>query len=245
MSQIKLSHVVGAVLLVATLNIANVQAQTPPKVEHHESDTPGATNISWNFDGSKELPVGWKAEATNQQGPLATWRVIKDRTAPSAENALAMVSPNHDSGGTFNICWTKDIRFFDGAIEAYFKAVEGREDQGGGVIWRVQDKENYYIARFNPLEDNFRIYTVRDGARKTLASVRIALTAGEWHSLKIVQQGNHYKGYLNGKKILDGRDGLFTSPGGVGLWTKADAVTSFDDFSVRHFKHNENKGEIK
>jgi len=245
MLRTRLSHVVGAALLVAALFVANVQAQTSPKAEHRASKTPEANDTSWNFDGNKKLPAGWKVEATNQKGPLATWRVIKDRTAPSGENGLAMVSPNHDFGGTFNICWTKGVRFLDGAIEVNFKAVEGVEDQGGGVIWRVQDKENYYIARFNPLEDNFRVYYVRDGARKTLASKRIALTAGKWHSLKIVQQGNHFEGHLNGKKILDGTNDLFTKPGGVGLWTKADAVTSFDNFSVRTLKNKQSKEEIK
>lgn len=245
MAQIKLSHVIEAKLLIVTLFVANVQAQTPPKTEQLDSKTLAAGNTSWNFDSSKELPIGWKAEATNQQGPLATWRIIKDGTAPSRENTLAMISPNHDSSGTFNIFWTKDIRFLDGSIEVYFKALKGKEDQGGGVIWRVQDKNNYYIARFNPLEDNFRIYTVHGGVRKTLASGKIALPAGKWHSLKIVQQGNQFRGYLNGKKILDGADDLFTHPGGVGLWTKADAVTSFDNFSVRLFKNNERKKEIK
>jgi len=127
----RLSHVVGAALLVAALFVANVQAQTPPKSEYRESRTPEANDTSWNFDGDKELPAGWKVEATNQKGPLATWRVIKDRMAPSSKNALAMVSPNHDFDGTFNICWTKDVRFLNGAIEVNFKAVEGMEDQGG------------------------------------------------------------------------------------------------------------------
>jgi len=108
----------------------------------------------------------------------------------------------------------------------------------------VQDKDNYYIARFNPLEDNFRIYYVRNGARKTLAGVKIALPAGKWHTLRIVQYGNRFEGYLNGKKLLDGTNDLFTKPGGVGLWTKADAVTSFDDFSVRTWKKMDAEQEI-
>jgi hypothetical protein len=124
------------------------------------------------------------------------------------------------------------VSFGDGEIAVRFKAVTGREDQGGGVIWRAQDSENYYIARFNPLEDNFRIYYVVDGARKILADARIALPAEEWHTLRIVQRGDQFEGYLDGKKLLDGSDDKFTKPGGVGLWTKADAVTSFDDFTV-------------
>lgn len=212
------------------------RAQAPKKATDHKPATVSKVDsASWNFNDISvgKLPAGWKVEATNQRGPLATWQVIKDTTAPSADRVLAMISPNHTFGGTFNLCWTDTVSFLNGEIEVRFKAVRGEEDQGGGVIWRAQDKENYYIARFNPLENNFRLYYVRDGARKTLADARVALPAGEWHTLKIVQHGDHFEGYLNGKKLLEGTDNLFTKPGGVGVWTKADAVTSFDDFTVR------------
>ncbi len=178
------------------------------------------------------LPTGWNVAATNRKGPLATWSVVEDPTAPSGKRVLAMTAQNHEFGGTFNICWTDTTAFLDGQIEVRFKAVEGIEDQGGGVIWRVQDKENYYIARFNPLENNFRIYYVRDGARKTLADIRVALPAGEWHTMKIVHRGTRMEGHLGGKKLLEATDDQFASSGGVGLWTKADAVTSFDDLVV-------------
>ncbi len=198
-----------------------------------------ATEASWNFDDvpTGKLPPGWHVDATNSRGPLPTWQVIVDKTAPSGEHALAMTRPNHRFGGTFNICWTDRISFLDGEIDVRFKAIAGEEDQGGGLIWRVQDKNNYYIARFNPLENNFRIYTVHHGTRKTLADTRIALPAGQWQRLKIVQHGNRFEGYLNGRKLLTGSNDLFAKAGGVGLWTKADAVTSFDDFTVTPWKH--------
>ena len=214
------------------------RAQTQVATGHKPSIASRASSASWNFDNVPvgKLPAGWKVDATNRKGPLATWQVIKDTTARSGDRVLAMTSQNNTFGGTFNICWTDTVSFLDGEIQVRFKAVNGEEDQGGGVIWRVQDKENYYIARFNPLENNFRIYYVRDGARKTLADARIALPGGKWHTLKIVQHGNRFGGYLNGKKILEGTDNLFAKAGGVGLWTKADAVTSFDEFSVRPLK---------
>ncbi len=224
-------------LLVTLVSVATLgygQAQIQGRSDKKPSTTNNANIVSWSFDDISvgKLPAGWKAEATNQKGPLATWEIVKDTTAPSGDHVLAMTSPNHTFGGTFNICWTDTVSFLDGEIEVRFKAVKGEEDQGGGVIWRAQDKENYYIARFNPLEDNFRIYYVRDGARKTLASTKIALPANKWHTLKIIQHGKQFEGYLNGKKLLEGTDDLFTKPGGVGLWTKADAVTSFDNYKV-------------
>lgn len=191
--------------------------------------------VKLTFDNVKtgQLPAGWKIEGTNQRGPLATWKVIEDTTAPSGSKVLALTSTNHDFGGTFNICWTKDIKFLNGKIKVMFKANTGEEDEGGGVIWRAQDKGNYYIARYNPLENNFRIYFIKNEARKILASARIKLLKGKWQEMEIVQNGKHITGYLNGKKLLEVDDNTFTKPGGVGLWTKADAVTSFDDFEVK------------
>jgi len=203
----------------------------------HKHSIAGST--SWNFDKVPvgKLPAGWKVEATNLRGPMETWQVIKDTTAPSGKRVLAMTSPNHTFGGTFNICWTDQVSFLDGELTVRFKAVAGKGDQGGGIMWRVQDKENYYIARYNPLEDNFRFYSVNHGHRRMLADAKIALPAEKWHTMKIVQRGNRFEGYLNGKRLLDGTNNLFKKVGGVGLWTKADSVTSFDDFTVKPLKH--------
>ena len=189
----------------------------------------------WNFEevSLSQLPAGWKVEATNRKGPLAAWQVVKDKSASSGEKVLALHSINHEYAGTFNLCWTNAVSFLDGEVEVRFKAVKGKEDQGGGVIWRALDKENYYIARFNPLEDNFRLYYVRGGSRKMLASAQIRLPTDKWHTLKIAQHDNHILGYLNAQKLLDVEDNTFAKAGGVGLWTKADAVTSFDDFAIR------------
>ncbi len=193
----------------------------------------------WRFEDAAigGLPAGWQAGATNPQGKLETWAVVRDRSAPSPDHALAMKQPGESNpfgryGGMFNLCWTHSLAFRDGEIQVRFKAVSGREDQGGGIIWRVRDSNNYYVARFNPLEDNFRLYFVRNGHRKTLASAQVSLSAGQWHGMKIVQRGNHYSAWLDGKKWLEGSSDEFPDAGGVGVWTKADAVTEFDDFSV-------------
>lgn len=200
---------------------------------------PAAKNVfKFTFENVAEgkIPANWKVEATNQRGPLATWQVVKDSTAPSPKNVLALTRINHSFGGTFNLCRSDQIQFLNGIIKVHFKANSGIEDQGGGVIWRAKDKDNYYISRYNPLENNFRIYYVKDGGRRMLASARIKLPAHVWHELKIVQNGNKISGFLNGKKLLNVEDTTFSEPGGIGLWTKADAVTSFDDFSVQEKK---------
>jgi len=189
----------------------------------------------WHFDDipTGSLPAGWEIDATNPKGDLASWQVVRDKSAPSPSGVLALTSINHNDRATFNLCHTDDLSFLNGDIEVKFKANTGKVDQGGGVIWRVLDAKNYYIARFNPLEDNFRLYIVKDGKRGLLSDAKAVLRSGKWHTLKIVQQGDQYAGYLNGKKYFEGRDSTFAGSGGVGLWTKADAVTSFDDFSVK------------
>ncbi len=194
--------------------------------------------VKQNFENIAvgKLPVNWKVEATNKRGPLATWQVVEDKTAPLGKKVLGLTGFNQTFGGTFNLCWDNQIKFLNGSISVQFKANSGEEDEGGGVIWRAQDKDNYYIARFNPLEDNFRIYFVKDGARRMLASARLKLAAHQWHSMKIVQNGNQISGFLNGKKYLEVENKTFSKAGGVGLWTKADAATSFDDFSVQMLK---------
>lgn len=192
-----------------------------------------ALNLSYENVAVGKIPADWKVEATNQHGPLATWQVVTDSTAPSGKKVLELTDTNHNYGGSFNLCWTDKVQFLNGIITVHFKANKGQEDEGGGVIWRAKDKNNYYIARYNPLEDNFRMYYVKDGARRMLASSRIKFPAHVWHTMKIVQDGNKLSGYLNGKKYLEVKDKTFTKPGGVGLWTKADAATSFDDFSVQ------------
>ncbi len=192
-------------------------------------------NYFWDFEDvpTGSIPEGWKVEATRQKGPLPTWKVIIDSTAPSGIKVLAMAKPNHRSIGTFNLCWTDSVQMENGTLEVKFKAVKGRIDRGGGIMWRVKDRNNYYVARYNPLEDNFRIYYVKNGKRVMIASAKVSLPSGKWHTMKIIQNGDRFEGYLNGRKLLSGRDRHIKGAGGVGLWTKADAVTRFDDFSVK------------
>ncbi|WP_428542127.1 hypothetical protein [Profundibacter sp.] len=176
------------------------------------------------------LPQGW--QITGEGEDASDWQVINDYGTP----VLAMTSQSDSGlfglfGSGFNAITNQNIRFLDGSISVRFKAVSGNSDQGGGIMWRVQDDENYYIARFNPLEDNFRFYTVKNGHRRKLASASIALTAG-WHEMTITQTGGHFQGTLDGQPLLNHNDGTFTKAGGVGLWTKADAVTYFADFRV-------------
>ena len=188
-----------------------------------------------NFDQTVagELPSGWVVAATNPGGPFAEWQVKADPTAVSSPQVLSITRIRNESGDVFNLCWTRDLVFQDGSVEVNVRADNGKEDQGGGLIWRAQDADNYYVARYNPLESNFRLYFVKDGKRKQLASADIdGIKSGEWFRLKIVHQGERIEAYLNGKQYLQATDRTFLKAGGIGFWSKADAASSFDDLVV-------------
>jgi hypothetical protein len=178
-----------------------------------------------------DLAPGFVIAATKPTPTLATWRV-EDDTPPSGR-VLKMVQPNHGESKSFNLCWNPSVRFANGSLEAKVRADEGEVDQGGGLIWRAQDPNNYYIARFNPLESNLRVYVVANSERKQLASADIAFAAGKWFTLRIEHEGDHIVVRQDGVAHLDVRDSTIAAPGGVGFWTKADAMTSFDDLVVR------------
>lgn len=199
--------------------------------------------IMIDFEGTDigNIPEGWKVEATNQRGSMATWGIVADTSSGRMATVLGMLEANGSSGGTFNICWTDNTRFKDGEIEVRFKAIRGSEDQGGGPMWRVRDAHNYYIARANPLENNFRVYYVKNGRRVKLDSARVKIPSKKWHTIKMVHKGDKIEGYLNGRKYLDCEDSTFQEAGGVGLWTKADAVTFFYDLKVQSISKGDGK----
>jgi hypothetical protein len=179
------------------------------------------------------LPSGWVIAATNPDGQLAEWQIKTDSAAVSPPQVLSISRILDKSPYVFNLCWTPKVLFLDGSIEVSVRADKGKEDQGGGIIWRVQDADNYYVARYNPKENNFRLYFVKEGIRTQLANADISgIKTGEWFRLKIAHQGNKIDAYLNGKKYLESTDNTFTKQGGFGLWSKADAASSFDDLVV-------------
>jgi len=186
--------------------------------------TAAAGGFAFDFDDSK-------AGSAPSDFTVATgvWQVRADETAPSAANVLVQAAQNE--GSDFNVIVVDEGEFKDLEITVRFKSLSGFEDQGGGPVWRYRDIKNYYIARYNPLEDNFRLYRVVDGRRKMLKSAKIAATPG-WHEIRVAMTGKHIECFYNGELFLEAEDGTFAEAGQVGLWTKADAVTAFDDLEV-------------
>lgn len=187
--------------------------------------TPGAVG----FDGAI---TGWRMESTGGDGAHATWMPRADATAISRPNVMSLVNTNHSSDDRFNLCWNPGLTFRDGRIGVAVRADGGEVDQGGGPMWRVRDANNYYVCRYNPLETNYRVYVVHDGVRRQLATAIVEADGTAWHRLEVEHTGSHIRCWFDGRLQLEAEDGTIDSAGGVGLWTKADARTSFDDLSV-------------
>lgn len=168
------------------------------------------------------LPSGYSAAS-------GRWSVVDDPSAPSGARALAQLACDGSAG--FNVILVDDSSFEDVDLSVSFRSIAGEVDQGGGPVWRARDGESYYIARYNPLEDNYRVYVVVDGRRRQLGSAEIAPTPG-WHELRVTMVGDLIRCYYDGGQALEVRDTTFAGAGQVGLWTKADAQTHFDDLRV-------------
>jgi hypothetical protein len=187
--------------------------------------------FKFSKDDLGKVPAGWKAEQTGK-GEGSVWKVVADDTAPS-KSGYALAQTAEGPSSLFNLCVAEHGTYKDVELCVAFKAVAGKKDQGGGLVWRYQDADNYYVARMNPLEDNFRVYKVVGGKRSAeFQNAEVKVPAGEWHTLKVKMEGDHIECFLDGKKHLDVKDNSIQKAGKVGLWTKADAQTYFDDFKV-------------
>lgn len=181
-----------------------------------------------------KVPANWVVAKTGM-GEGSVWKVVADETAPS-KDGLVLAQTAAGPRPLFNICVAQKPRFKDVEISVAVKAIKGEIDQGGGVVWRYQDPNNYYIARWNPLEENFRVYKVVGGKRSAeLSGAEVQLPDG-WHTLKIRHIGDKIECYLDDRKYLEANDSTFQSAGQVGVWTKADAHTHFALFKASEAK---------
>ncbi len=192
------------------------------------------TIMSVGFDDQKagKAPQGWTAGLTGKG--TAVWSVEKDSTAPSPAMVL-----KQSGTASFPLCVKKDTALTDGYAQVAFKPLTGKIDQAAGIIWRFKDENNYYVVRANALEDNVVLYKVEKGKRSSLEivgrkagyGVSQAVANGKWQTLRVEFVGDTFAVSLNGKEIFRVKDETFTQAGKVGLWTKADSVTLFDNFT--------------
>jgi len=183
------------------------------------------TIISFENESEATVPKGFKVG--NTCAKEAKWNVISD-----AGNKVVAQQAKNESD-CFNILALDNLFYKNFTLAVRVKAIAGEEDQGGGLVWRYVDNNNYYIARCNPLENNFRFYKVVNGNRKQLKSIDCSIKSGEWFTMSVTMNGNNIICSLNGVKMIETSDDTFPNAGKVGLWTKADAQTNFDDLSVQ------------
>ncbi|HMB02655.1 MAG TPA: hypothetical protein VKP69_02820 [Isosphaeraceae bacterium] len=175
---------------------------------------------TWTFDDEATGRI-----ATGFTNEVGEWTVV----ASDRGKALAQSANNPNS--VFNITLISDTNAKDVDLSVRMKPIAGQTDQGGGLVWRAKDKKNYYLARYNPLEDNFRLYKVVHGKRTLIQNYDIQHADG-WHTLRVVMKGDQIECYYDGKKYLEARDSTFTQGGMIGLWSKADAQSHFDDLTL-------------
>ena len=232
--------------VVAFVIIAAACGNSSPKTPQGEVQEPNTqtevhepvkqtSNTVFDFENyaAGQLPEGWSQYYT---GPGGTdWKVVDDK----GNKVLAQLYSDNPNGH-FNIIVNDALSVKDMTLTVRLKGVTGNHDQGGGFVWRFTDKDNYYVVRSNPLEDNMVLYKVENGKRTDLPLVGKGRTYGvdvpplgdTWHTMKLTVKDDLFTIYLDGTELFKVEDSTFPDAGKVGLWTKADAVTYFDDYMI-------------
>lgn len=210
----------------------------------------------WDFDKEKvgNLPPNFRAGILVDGRPAGEWQVIemkqtlallpdldrRDRRRlqkvlqklkpPSPPHVLAQLK-NRGFNQDYNVVLLGETTATDVELKVSFLPIAGKADMGGGPIWRAQDHQNYYLTRANPLEQNIRLYRIVNGVRYQLANFDHIISVDTWHTFRVLARGHQIQIIFDGQKVLDIQDETFQS-GQIGLWTKADAVTFFDDLHL-------------
>jgi hypothetical protein len=236
MSKTNVSVLAAVLLVLAALLACNDEdgrAVSPPAApEPRAAQQVTGMQFVYNFDtdATGQMPAKFHSAKTGG-GAQEKWVVMADPTAPSKPNVVAQTS-NDKTDYRFPLLIGDDGTFKDLDLSVKFKAVSGAVDRAGGLVFRLKDANNYYVVRANALEDNYRLYHVINGRRVQFAGTNFKVTSGEWHELRVEITGNKITCYYDGSKKIEATDNAFKDAGKVGLWTKADSVTYFDDLRV-------------
>ncbi len=197
----------------------------------------GAETIRFDSVRPGSFPPDWTVAMTHT-GAAPKWEVRSDASAPSRPNVLAQVSADR-SDGRFPLAILNRANYRDGEVSVKFKTVAGKTDQAAGLVWRYRDANNYYLVRANAIENNIVMYKVENGNRTSLDprgkppktyGVRHRIPSRTWNILSVSFKRSRFEVYFDHRKVFEVDDSTFTQPGKLGLWTKADSVTYFDDF---------------
>jgi hypothetical protein len=187
---------------------------------------------SWNFEGaSKDAPPAGFSFARTGEGRRGVWKVVEQTGAPSGKAVLVQVDTD-ETDYRFPIAIASGLQARNLRVTVKCKTTDGKVDQAGGLVFRYKDENSYYVARLNALENNVRIYHVQDGRRIQFAGWNGKVTKNAWHDLTVEARDDRFQVFFDGKRVIDTTDRTIGEAGRIGLWTKADSVTYFDDLSI-------------
>ena len=197
---------------------------------------PASSALAWNFDREQPgvLPSEFSIGTLFDGRPAGDWQVLATERAKSPPHVLAQLMAK-GAEHAYKVVLIKEVIASDLNLEVSFLAIQGQADMGGGLIWRAADDRNYYLARANPLEQNIRVYRVVNGIRHLLQNFDQTIHVKQWHTLRVTHQGCRVNIFYDDKQVLDLFDETFHA-GMIGLWTKSDAVTYFDDLRLQHVR---------
>ena len=197
---------------------APLQAAGKQLAYHFDDDPPG------------HMPARFHSALTGR-GKAGNWVVQSASSAPSKPNVLAQTSDD-GTDYRFPVAVSDEGSFQDLQLSVKFKATAGKVDRAGGLVFRFRDADNYYVLRANALEDNFNLYRVLNGRRTEIKGSQVKVSSGDWHELRVEVSGNRFICYFDGSKKIETTDDTFKEAGKIGLWTKADSVSEFDDLQA-------------
>lgn len=227
-------------ILLALALIGCKETAAPLPVEAMESGRPmpaDARTIDFESDNADAAPASFTA-AVNKGQP-GVWRVERVAGSPSGANAVVQTDADR-TNSRFPVLVYDGIQATDVDVSVRFQPVSGRVDQAAGLVWRYRDPNNYYVVRANALEDNVVLYKMENGKRSDLPVKGVRGSYGVdadvpdqgWGVLRVTARGPLFEVYLGERKLFEVEDRTFAGPGKVGLWTKADSVTRFDDLRI-------------
>lgn len=213
-------------------------AAAPPPAEQ-------AIVFDFEKDEAGKTPVGFSAALTGGGGRVE-WRVQEVDDAPSSEKVVAQLSDDR-TNARYPQLVRNDFEARDVDVSVQFKTISGEVDASGGLVFRYTDNDNFYVVRANSLEGNVVAYKTENGKRSNIGvkgkgdayGVEVEVPHQKWNALRVIMRGKLIEIILNDRKLFEVEDGMLTGAGKIGLWTKADAVTQFDDLSATSLDKSE------
>lgn len=225
-----ISSVSFPTFIAAQLSDSPTSADETPQPPPEKFKPPYKLSLDFDNFESDKVPTGFRSTLAGE-GQSVSWVVKEEPSAPSGTKVLAQTSVD-ELGYRFPILLYDKFTAEDVEVSVQFKTISGKIDQVAAIITRFQDQDHFYMVRANALEGEVKLYKVVDGVRQSLARENAQVSPGEWHTLKLAVKDKHFTVFFDGKSLFEKEDDTFKAAGKVGLATKADSVTIFDNFQI-------------